>query len=71
MGKIRIVVRPPLFERLQIIAGDEGMPVQELVDFILRAFTEQYDFDDSEIESESEQEVSDGIGDAGSQDGES
>lgn len=68
MGKIRVSIRPPLYERLEAIAEAEGMPVQELIDHILRSFTDEYDFDDAEVDDESGDETADEDVDSDSQD---
>ncbi len=68
MGKLRVSIRPPLYERLEVIAETEGMPVEELVDHILRSCTDEYDFDDIEVEDDSEEETSDEDSDSDSQD---
>ena len=52
MGKKSALIRAPLHERLEVIAEAEGMPVQELIDYILRSFTEEYDFDEEEADEE-------------------
>jgi hypothetical protein len=56
MGKTSVLIRAPLLERLKAIAEDEGMPVQELIDFILRSFTNDYDFEDDEVDQDSSDE---------------
>ena len=64
MGKISVLIRTPLLERVKAIAEAEGMPVQELIDFILRCYTDEYDFEeevdeglsDEDSESESQDE---------------
>jgi predicted DNA binding CopG/RHH family protein len=58
VGKISVLIRAPLLERVKVIAEDEGMPVQELVDHILRSFTDEYDFD-VEDDEDSDQDLSD------------
>jgi len=50
MGKTSVLIRAPLLERVESIAEVEGMPVQELVDYILRSFTDEYDFEEEEAD---------------------
>jgi lipoate-protein ligase A len=59
MGKTSIPIRAPLFDRVKVIAKDEDMPVQELVDYILRSFADEYDFEEEEADEESDEELSD------------
>ncbi|MFY9606901.1 MAG: hypothetical protein WAS24_09285 [Thermoplasmata archaeon] len=59
MGKTSVPIRAPLLERVKAIAKVEGMPVQELVDYILRSFTDEYDFEEEEADEDSDEELSD------------
>jgi len=52
MGKTSVLIRAPLLERLKVIAEDEGMPVQELIDFVLRSFTNDYDFEEDDADTD-------------------
>jgi len=62
MGKTSVLIRAPLLERIKVIAEDEGMPVQELVDYILRSFTDEYDFEEEEVDENLSDEDSESEG---------
>lgn len=50
-----VEIRTRLCQRLERIAAEEGLSLDELVDHVLRSYTEQYDLDDNdegEIEDE-------------------
>jgi len=59
MGRASVQIRAPLHEQLEVISEAEGMPVQELVDHILRSFSEEYDFEEDEDDEESDEDPSD------------
>jgi hypothetical protein len=59
MGKPTVPIRAPLLERAKVIAKDEDMPVEELIDYIVRSFVDWYDFEDEEADEDSDEELSD------------
>jgi hypothetical protein len=62
MGKKSVLIRAPLLERLEVIAEAEAMPVQELVDYILRSFSDEYDFEEEEADENISDEDSESEG---------
>ena len=65
MANVLEVVRQPLRSRIEKIADEENMSVEEFVEYVLRRYVEDfYDFD-SEVESDQSDDSTDSDEDIG------